>query len=228
MGSRIRRRIRDYGLTGANSREVEAALGGFAEVVDGSDIVRRQRPGQIPRPSSPISAARASLPTQRARDGRERKARRARQRADGKPASRRCWRAGATCRAGGPLVNSGPRALYGRGVAGPRMLEETDQLMIELGASYCRYNVCIEHTLVPGPARPAPAGAHEVACEAMRQVLDAARPGRELGTLDDIHRKCLDVAVSAWSASRPAASARLHLSPDLDGRAADDLFRNRW
>ena len=96
--------------------------------------------------------------------------------------------------AGGPLVNSGPRALYGRGVAGPRRMEATDQLMIELGASYCRYHVCIEHTLVLGKVDPRQQAMHDVASEALREVIDAARPGRELGTLDDIHRRVLDRA----------------------------------
>ena len=37
-------------------------------------------------------------------------------------------------------------ALFGRGIGAPRRLEARDQLMVELGASYCRYHVCIEHT----------------------------------------------------------------------------------
>jgi len=96
--------------------------------------------------------------------------------------------------AGGPLVNSGPRALYGRGVAGPRRMEADDQLMIELGASYCRYHVCIEHTVVLGRVDPRQKAMHDVAAEALRDVIDAARPGRPLGTLDDIHRRVLDRA----------------------------------
>lgn len=192
-GSRIGVEFATYGLTGANSREVEAALSGFAEVVDGSDIVRRQRLVKSPaelayvRRAGELADAAVRAMVETARPGV----------LDSVPTA-----AGVTAMlvgggdmpAGGPLVNSGPRALYGRGVAGPRMLEETDQLMIELGASYCRYNVCIEHTVVLGKVDPRQQAQHDVASEAMRQVLDAARPGRELGTLDDIHRKVLDAA----------------------------------
>jgi Xaa-Pro dipeptidase len=192
-GSRIGVEFATYGLTGANSREVEAALSGFAEVVDGSDIVRRQRLVKSPaelsyiRRAGELADAAVLAMAGKARPGV----------LDSVPTATGVavmLEGGGDMPAGGPLVNSGPRALYGRGVAGPRMLEETDQLMIELGASYCRYNVCIEHTLVLGQLDPRQQAQHEVACEAMRQVLDAARPGHELGTLDDIHRRVLDEA----------------------------------
>jgi Xaa-Pro dipeptidase len=192
-GSRIGVEFATYGLTGANSREVEAALSGFAEVVDGSDIVRRQRLVKSPaelayvRRSGELADAAVAAMVDAARPGV----------LDSVPTAAGVGAmlvGGGDMPAGGPLVNSGPRALYGRGVAGPRMLEETDQLMIELGASCCRYNVCIEHTVVLGKVDPRQQAQHDVACEAMRQVLDAARPGRALGTLDDIHRKVLDEA----------------------------------
>jgi Xaa-Pro dipeptidase len=94
----------------------------------------------------------------------------------------------------GPLVNSGPRAIYGRGIGGPRRLEPVDQMMIELGASYYRYHVCTEETIAVGAPRARQRELFALATDAMAQVLDHARPGRALGELDEIHRRVLDRA----------------------------------
>jgi Xaa-Pro dipeptidase len=96
--------------------------------------------------------------------------------------------------AGGPLVNSGSRALYGRGIGGPRLIEEQDQILVELAGSHCRYHVCIEHTLATGKPDPRQVDMLKVAKDALDQIKDAARAGAALGTLDDIHRKVLDDA----------------------------------
>jgi Xaa-Pro dipeptidase len=96
--------------------------------------------------------------------------------------------------AGGPLVNSGPRAIYGRGIGGARHLQPTDQMVIELGASCYRYHVCIEETVAIGPPHPRQRELFSLATDAMTQVLEHARSGRELGELDDIHRRVLDRA----------------------------------
>jgi Xaa-Pro dipeptidase len=102
--------------------------------------------------------------------------------------------AGGDMPARGPLVNSGPRAIYGRGIGGPRLLEPTDQMVIELGASRYRYHVCTEETIAIGPPHPRQRELFTLATEAMAQVLDHARAGRALGVLDDIHRRVPDRA----------------------------------
>ena len=95
---------------------------------------------------------------------------------------------------GGPLVNTGPRALFGRGIGGARAIEDPDQVLIELAASYCRYHVCIESTVSVGPPNPLQRDMMAVASDALERIKDAARPGAELGSLDDIHREVLDGA----------------------------------
>ena len=94
--------------------------------------------------------------------------------------------------AGGPLVNTGPRALFGRGIGGPREINENDQVLIELAGSYCRYHVCIESTVAIGIPDPRQHDMMCVAAEALDQIKDAARSGAALGKLDEIHRKVLD------------------------------------
>jgi Xaa-Pro dipeptidase len=182
-----------YGLTGANGRAVEAELAGVCTLVDGSDIVRSQRLVKSPaelvyvRKAGELAdaAIHAMLAATKPGDLDSRVT------AAGVAAM---LNGGGDMPAGGPLVNSGPRALFGRGIGAPRRLEPRDQLMIELGASYCRYHVCIEHTVAIGTVDPRQRDMVKVAAAAFDEILDAARPGRALGTLDDIHRRVLDGA----------------------------------
>ena len=102
--------------------------------------------------------------------------------------------AGADMPPAGPLVNSGRRALYGRGVGGPRLLEAQDQLIVEYAGTHCRYNVCIERTLILGPPRDGHLRLYEVCREALDAMLSAARPGAPIGAIDQAHRSVLDAA----------------------------------
>jgi Xaa-Pro dipeptidase len=95
---------------------------------------------------------------------------------------------------GGPLVNVGPRALYGRGIGGARKIAEQDQVLIELAGSACRYHVVLEHTVAVGKVDPRQESQMAVAIEVLERIKEAARPGERLGTLDDIHRGVLDNA----------------------------------
>jgi Xaa-Pro dipeptidase len=192
-GERVGIEYATYGLTGANCRQVEAALAGMCELVDASDLVRRQRLVKSPAELAYVrEAGRLADVAVRAMI----------------EATRPCVLDSAVTAAGvgamlagggdmpatGPLVNSGPRALYGRGVGGPRRIEQRDQLVIELGASFCRYHVCIEQTIAIGEVQPLQRDMLAVAADAMQQIVAAARPGRLLGALDDIHRRVLDAA----------------------------------
>lgn len=182
-----------YGLTGANARMVDAALEGFCVTEDASDIVRS---GRLVKSEAELQhirkagkladdAVRAAIEATR----------------PGIPdtvlsaaALTAMLAGGGDIPSGGPLVNSGPRALYGRGIGGPRLIEEQDQILVELAGSHCRYHVCIEHTLVTGRPDPRQLDMLKVASDALEGIKDAARAGSALGTLDDIHRKVLDDA----------------------------------
>jgi Xaa-Pro dipeptidase len=192
-GSRIGIECATYGLTAANYRAVKAALAGVVTLEDASDLVRSLRLVKSPaeleyvRHAGRLADAAIMAMVNKAAAG---------------ILDSEVTAAGLTAMlmgggdvpSGGPLVNSGPRAIYGRGIGGPRRLEATDQMMIELGASYYRYHVCTEETIAVGPPHPRQHELFALACEAMEQVLDHARPGRALGELDDIHRRVLDRA----------------------------------
>lgn len=192
-GSRIGVEFATYGLTAANGRAVEAAFAGFAPLEDASDIVRAFRLVKSPaelayvREAARLADAATEAMIEAARPGVLDSA----VTAAGVAAM---LEGGGDMPAGGPLVNSGPRALFGRGIGGPRRLEAQDQLLIELGASFCRYHVCVEHMVAIGPPDPRQQGMMEVANDALAQVMEAARPGRAIGELDDIHRRVLDAA----------------------------------
>lgn len=182
-----------YGLTGANGRLVESALNGVCRIEDGSDIVRQQR---LVKSAAELECVRRAgeLADAAVQAGLEATT------PDGlegditAAALTAMLSKGGEMPSGGPLVNSGPRALFGRGIGGPRRLLEQDQVLIELAASFRRYHVCIEHTAVLGAPDPHQQDMMKVAAEALAQIKDAARAGTMLGRLDEIHRSVLDSA----------------------------------
>lgn len=193
QGGKIGVEYATYGLTGANARLVDSALAGFCTTEDASDIVRRGRLVKSPAELQHVRAAGrlADAAVQAAIEATR----------PGIPdtvlsaaALTSMLAGGGDIPAGGPLVNSGPRALYGRGIGGPRLIEEQDQILVELAGSHCRYHVCVEHTLVTGKPDQRQIDMLSVAKDALDQIKEAARAGTALGTLDDIHRKVLDDA----------------------------------
>ncbi len=190
-GGRVGIEYATYGLTAANGRLVAAALDGVVTLVDASDLVRGLR---LIKSLAELAYIRQAGALADAAVTAMVGATRAGQldcvtTAAGVSAM---LAAGGEMPATGPLVNSGPRAIYGRGIGGPRMLEADDQMMIELGASFYRYHVCIEETVAIGRPHPRQLELFALAEEAMAEVLDHARAGRALGELDDIHRRVLD------------------------------------
>ena len=214
-----------YGLTAANGRLIEAALGEFCKLEDASDIVRRQR---LVKSEAELAMVREA--GRLARRGGSRSGRGRRSGRHGKRAERSGAHGNAARRRRFPRealwFNTGPRALFGRGIGGPRRIEDDDQVMIELAGSYCRYHVCVESTVAVGRPDPRQAGMMTVAADALDQIRDAARPGG-----------------GAWYAGRnsPQGAGRgrfrdrtlccmrlragLHVQTHLDGRAANDLQR---
>jgi len=94
----------------------------------------------------------------------------------------------------GPVLGSGERALLIRSSTGYRNLDPVDQLTIEFAATYRRYNVCLMRTLAIGKADDRQHRMFDVTRDALAAMTDAARPGRELGEIDTAHRKVFDDA----------------------------------
>ena len=153
-GARVGVEMDSYGLTGANWEAVRTRVGAIADLEDASDLVRRLRLVKSPaelahiRQAGQLADAAVMAVTETAVAGVLD--------AELAAASLRAMLAGGgDVPPAGPLVNSGRRAIYGRGVGGPRRLESEDRVMIELAASYRRYTCCIERPIVIGrQARP--------------------------------------------------------------------------
>ena len=93
-----------------------------------------------------------------------------------------------------PLFNSGPRAVYGRGVSSPRVLEPVDQVLVEYPVAYRRYNVKTEWTILLGKATDQQRHMYDAARDTLRRMTEIARPGTTLGEIFDVHADGLDRA----------------------------------
>jgi Xaa-Pro dipeptidase len=192
-GERVGIELATYGLTGYNYERVRVAMEGFCTLVDASEIVRtlrvRKSPAELEyvRRAGQLADAGVLAEVEVARPG-----------ISDSLITAACIHAmlagGGDMPSGDPMVNSGPRAVYGRGLGVPRILEAQDQIMLEHAASYCRYTVVTERTVVLGTPPERQKTMFKVATDTLYEIIDFARPGRLIGELDDIHRRNLDAA----------------------------------
>ena len=182
-----------HGLTGLNHQRVRDALDGFCTLTDVSWTLRRLR---LSKSAAEMDCVRAAAELCRtslddviaaARPGVMDTALKA-------ACLARVLAGGADMPPNPPLFNSGRRALYGRGIAGGRVLEERDQIIVEYPVSVRRYNVKTEWTIILGDLDPRQARMYDVARRALAEMTDAARPGRPLGDIFDAHAQTLDEA----------------------------------
>lgn len=93
-----------------------------------------------------------------------------------------------------PLFNSGPRAVYGRGVSQPRVLEPVDQILVEYPVAYRRYNVKTEWMILFGRVDDRQRHMYDASRETLARMTEIARPGTTLGEIFDVHADGLDRA----------------------------------
>ena len=192
-GERVGIELNTYGLTGASWEMVRRALDGWCKLEDASDVVRALRllksPAELEyvRGAARLADEALVAMVDAARPG-------VLDTAVSAAGLGVMLRGGGDVPPAGPLVNSGPRALYGRSVAGARMIEGTDQVVVEFAASYHRYTACIMRTAVVGPASPPQRDMFTLVEEAMVAMTEAAAPGRPIGLIDDAHRRVFDEA----------------------------------
>ena len=201
-GERVGIELDNYGLTGFNHERVVTALAGWCHLENGSDIVRQLRvtksPAEIAFVRRAAELADEALPAmiKAARPG-------ALDSLIAAAGLNVMLAGGADVPPGAPLVNSGRRALYGRGVAGPRVLAKDDQVTIEYAATFRRYNVCLMRTAVIGKPDPRHIEMNRVTRDAIAAMTEAAAPGAPLGRIDEAHRRVYDSA--GYSVHRFAA-----------------------
>ncbi len=182
-----------YGLTGFNLKRVEAALDGFCELVEASDLVTGLRMVKSPAEIEYVrEAARlADLGLDRAVEAAgpsvfEGEVLAALQGA--------IFEGGGDFPANEVIIGSGPRALLFRSAAGMRKMDPVDQLSLEWAGSYRHYHAAMMRTIAVGEASDYGRGLHSAVREAMEAMTEALTPGRPVGEVDDAHRRVLDAA----------------------------------
>lgn len=192
-GGRVAVELNTHGLTGWNLWRLQKALDGFCTLDDDGHMIRRLRliksPAEIAYVRTAAKLLDRSLEVVIA---------------TAKPgvmdASLTAAYLKVVLEGGGdmppnaPLFNSGSRAVYGRGVSMPRVLEPIDQILVEYPVAYRRYNVKTEWTILLGRAPDRQRYMYEAARNTLERMTEIARPGTTLGKIFDVHADGLDRA----------------------------------
>ncbi len=180
-----------HGLTAANGRAVDSALGRLATLTDASDLVPRLRAVKSPAEIAAVRKA-ASLADEALAAGL------AMIRAGADEADILAAMQGAVFTGGGDypanefIIGSGPDALLCRYKSGRRRLSERDQITLEFAGVWRHYHVALMRTVLVGEATPRHRALHAAAAEALAAVEEAMRPGRSFGDVFEAHAQILD------------------------------------
>jgi Xaa-Pro dipeptidase len=180
-----------HGLTAANGRAVDAALGPFASLTDVSDLVPRLR--AIKSAAEIAYARKAAGLADAALD-----AGLALIRAGADEADILAAMQGAVLKGGGDypgnefILGSGPDALLCRYKSGRRKLSARDQITLEFAGVWRHYHAALMRTVIIGEPTPRHRALFEAAREALSAVEAAMRPGSTFGDVFEAHARVMD------------------------------------
>ena len=192
-GARLGVEYDAYGLTHANGRRLEAALDGFAELEDASDLVSRLR--VVKSPAEIAYVRRAAELADDALDAAHAVIAPGAFEGDVLAAMH-----GAIYRGGGDdpanefIIGSGRDALLCRYFSGRRHLDARDQITLEFAGAYRHYHACLMRTIPVGGATPRHREMHTVCVDAMGACLEALKPGEPIGKVFDAYARTCDAA----------------------------------
>ena len=192
-GQRVGIELETYGLTGAAHEQIRRAMAGWCQLEDASDLVRGLRAVKSPaeiayvRQSARLADDALLAMLEASKPG-------VLDTTVTAAGLSVILEGGGDVPPAGPLVNAGPRALYGRSVCGAHRIGDVDQVTIEFAASFHRYTACLMRTAVVGRSSPCQEEMFTIVTEALAAMTEAARPGRPLGEIDDAHRRVFDAA----------------------------------
>jgi Xaa-Pro dipeptidase len=192
-GRRIGVEYHAYGLTGQRAKMVDAALAGFCELVDASDLIRLLRLVKSPaeleyvRKAGALCDRIADVSIAHCRPGGSVKSiygemMRVLMGEGGDPPASR-WPMGA-----------GKAALFSRYHTGENIIDERDQVVFEPGAAYRHYHACAMYNVIVGGANRRQRDMNKTCAQAIDACQDALRPGRTVGDVFDLHRRIVDEA----------------------------------
>lgn len=203
-----------YGLTAANGKRVDAALLGFANLVDASDVINRLRVVKSPTEIEFVREA-AEL-ADRALD--------AAHEVIGPGAFEGDILAslqGQIFKGGGDypgnefIIGSGDDALLCRYKSGRRTLSTQDQITLEFAGAYRHYHAAMMRTIVVGEASKRHNELHAVATDAMAACMEALKPGVPIGEVFDAYaRACEDAGMREHRMNATGYSLGATFSPN--------------
>ena len=190
-GKRIGVEWEAYGLTARNGRRLAAALDGFCELADASELVSRLR-----LIKSPAELEHVRVAARLADDAFEQAVQ-----LSGPGAFEGDILAAmqaAVIRGDGDdpanefVIGSGPDALLCRYKSGRRVLENGDQLTLEFAGVFRHYHVCHMRTFAIGNVDPRVVELNRIAVEALLTAEAALRPGRPLSDVFDAYVRVME------------------------------------
>lgn len=192
-GTRLGIEFDAYGLTAFNGKRVEAALAGFCELQDASDVVNQLR---LVKSDAELGyVQRAAELADDALDEAIALAKPGAFEGDILAAMQ-----GAVFKGGGDypgnefIIGSGDDALLCRYFTGRRTLSEQDQLTLEFAGSYRHYHAALMRTIVIGEPHRQHHAMYRACADAMAACLAAVKPGNTMGQVFDAHAEAMDAA----------------------------------
>jgi len=190
-GKRLGVEYDSYGLTAANGRRLDAALDGFAEAGDASDLIDRLR---LAKSAAEIAyVRRADELADAALDAAIAETRAGADEGRILAAMQGAVLAGGGDYPGNPfIIGSGRDALLCRYKTGRRRLEARDQLTLEFAGTFRQYHACLMRTLLVGEPTPRHRAMHAACRDALAVAEAKLMPGTAMGEVFDAQAAVLD------------------------------------
>jgi Xaa-Pro dipeptidase len=190
-GKRLGVEYDTHGLTAANGKRLDAALDGFTQAVDASDLVGRLR--LVKSEPELVYVRRAAALADDALDAAIEQTREGADEGTILAAMH-----GAIFRGGGDypgnpfIIGSGRDALLCRYKSGRRKLDAADQLTLEFAGVYRQYHACLMRTLLVGSASARQPALYAACLEALLACEAKLVPGTAMGEVFDAHAAVFD------------------------------------
>jgi Xaa-Pro dipeptidase len=192
-GARLGVEYDSYGLTHYNGKRVEAALEGFATLIDASLVVpylrvtKSEAELRFVHKAAALSDLADAAAVAAIRPGADEGVILAAQ-------HHAIFSAGGDYPANEFIIGSGQDALLCRYHSGRRQLSDTDQLTLEFAGVYRHYHAAIMRTHIVGRPRALHVQYHAAAKAALLACEEALRPNRTAGDVFAAHATALDAA----------------------------------
>ena len=180
-----------YGLTAANGRRVEQAIGDVCQLQDASSLVSKER--VIKSDAEIIFVRRAAELADNALNAAVQETRAGAFEGDVLAAMHNAIFSGGGDYPGNEfIIGSGDSALLCRYFSGRRHLQSRDQMTLEFAGVYRHYHACLMRTLLVGEVHERHQKMYEACLLAIQACMSAVRPGNDMGDVFDVHASVMD------------------------------------